>query len=58
VQRRQAALQRKLEGEYGQLSSLEARVAELEGVRRAEETRLKGLLKEVGAAGGGDARPA
>ncbi|GBF94678.1 flagella associated protein [Raphidocelis subcapitata] len=47
VQRRQAALQRRLEEGYGQLSSLEARVAELEGVRRAEDARLKGLQKEV-----------
>lgn len=40
-------LKQQLEEGYGQLGSLEARVAELEGVRRAEEGRLKGLQREV-----------
>lgn len=51
MRRRQESLRAKLEGEYGQLGSLEARVAELEGVRRTEEGRLKGLQKEVRAGG-------
>ncbi|MEW5311178.1 MAG: hypothetical protein WDW38_002914 [Sanguina aurantia] len=44
--RRYAVLKRKLETEFGQLDSLDAKVAELERLRRAEETRLKGLLKQ------------
>lgn len=47
---RQAALAEALARETGNLGSLEARVAELEGVRRSEEARLKGLRKEVGPA--------
>ncbi len=41
--RRHAALKRKLEGEFGALDSLEARVGELEGLRKSEEARLKAL---------------
>lgn len=47
VRRRQAALKRQLEEGYGQLGGLEARVAQLEGVRRGEEGRLEGLQREV-----------
>ncbi|KAI8473820.1 MAG: hypothetical protein J3K34DRAFT_166010 [Monoraphidium minutum] len=49
VRRRQEALRRQLEEGYGHLGGLEARVAELEGVRRAEEARLKALQREVEA---------
>jgi hypothetical protein len=58
VRRRQAALSRQLEQEFGQLGSLEARVAELEGVRRQEEGRLRGLQKEVGGGTAGRESPA
>jgi hypothetical protein len=47
VRRRQVALKRQLDEEYGQLGTLEARVAEMDGVRRQEQARLKGLQSEV-----------
>ena len=48
VQRRQVELQALLQAEHGNLGGLEARVAQLEAVRRGEDARLKGLRKEVG----------
>ena len=47
VRRRQVALKRQLDEEYGQLGTLEARVAEMDGVRHQEQARLKGLQSEV-----------
>lgn len=41
-----AALRQRLDTEFGLLDSVEAKIAELESIRRSEEVRLKGLQKE------------
>ncbi|GAX79427.1 hypothetical protein CEUSTIGMA_g6868.t1 [Chlamydomonas eustigma] len=44
--KRYAVLKRKLESEFGELDSMEEKVAELEAMRKAEELRLKMTLKD------------
>lgn len=46
MRKRYAALKRTLEEEFGQLDSIESKVAELENIRRREEVTLKALQKE------------
>ncbi|GLI65004.1 hypothetical protein VaNZ11_008430 [Volvox africanus] len=46
ARKRFAVLKRKLENEFSNLDSMEAKAAELEALRKSEEARLKGVLKE------------
>jgi hypothetical protein len=47
------ALKERLEGEFGKLDSLEAKVARLEDIRRQEEVRKGGEVADFGAWGRG-----
>ncbi|KAG2422661.1 hypothetical protein HXX76_015898 [Chlamydomonas incerta] len=46
ARKRFVVLKRKLENEFGNLDSMEAKASELEAMRRGEEARLKAILKE------------
>ncbi|GFR48534.1 hypothetical protein Agub_g10430 [Astrephomene gubernaculifera] len=46
ARKRFAVLKRKLETEFSNLDSMEAKAAELESMRRGEEARLKAVVKE------------
>lgn len=46
ARKRYAALRRRLEGEFAQLDTMDAKILELERIRQREEERLKALIKE------------